>query len=272
MIEVIDLTSLDSNTIDDVVNANYASVSSLPFRSMLTNTTSQRRPITRHQSNKRVRESTLYTLSKHRQLKKLRQATRSSDTFLWGELRPVQLGGQARLKDITLGQVLQKEILEEAVLCSFAWDATWLMEELGLASTKMTWVSDKRQSTGLSESRKWPLLTTLHPTTPRKNGSVHGKLMLLFRNDGFLRIAIPTGNLRRKEWGDGHEHTLDNAVFLIDLPLLSPQDDVELQSDIEFRSSLLEYLACLELSPATRAKVHQYNFDNTRPVGFVYTG
>jgi hypothetical protein len=36
------------------------------------------------------------------------------------------------------------DVLEEAVLCSFAWDADWLLYELGLAGIKTTWVGDRR--------------------------------------------------------------------------------------------------------------------------------
>jgi hypothetical protein len=102
---------------------------------------------------------------------------------------------------------------------------------------------------------------------------VHGKLMLLFHKDGFLRIALPTGNLRPSEWGASKaSECLDNAVFMIDLLLLNAEDDAEAQSKIPFRSSLLHYVDCLGLDAGVKGRLLRYNFDQTYPYAFVYTG
>jgi hypothetical protein len=177
-----------------------------------------------------------------------------------------------RHDDITLPELLQVAQLEEAVLCSYQWDQEWLMDKIGMASVLSTCVYDERCPI-VEDRTRWPYQKVICPNFPTGRwATFHGKLMLLFRNDGVLRIAVPTGNLRRHEWGAAQEQTLDNAVFVLDLPLLGEDDDAELQWENHFRSSLLEYLDILGLSAELRARVHQYNFDSAAAYAFVFTG
>lgn len=204
-----------------------------------------------------------------------------------GALLSVQVYGQQRPGTVSLHEVLQVERLSDAVLSSQVWDESWLLGAIGLAQVTSTWVMDPRQNASSECITKLAGRATHHrtlhfPPKPFNHCSNHGKLMLLFRTDGFLRIAIPTGNLQRTDWGAApplcgqrlptSHGTLDNTVWLIDLPLLTGDDDPKLQSSIAFRSELLEYLDLLQLNPTTGARVCAYNFDLCKHYGFVYTG
>jgi hypothetical protein len=279
MIEVVDLTLSSDEDAETAAALPYGLLPSLPLRTRDATQGCQLYAGMGESSRKRCRESTPHPRSGilHRKRPRCNDEPKH---YLQGVLKPVRLAGTVRQHDITLPEVLQIEHLEEAVLCSYQWDADWLMEDLGLAGVKTTWVGCPRHMDRLNA--RWPHRHTIFPAQPSQPGSVHGKLMLLFRSDGFLRIAVPTANLRRQEWGappqrcwrrqPGQTSTLDNAVFIIDLPREQGGYESDSNRENHFRASLLAFLQCLGLGAELMAKVRLYDFQEALAYAFVYTG
>lgn len=173
--------------------------------------------------------------------------------------------------------ILQTDQLDHAVLSAAAWDQTWLLGDLNLGQVYTTWVVDPS-----IHVHPHKMQSIHHVPLRPKNCIIHGKFMLLFRNDDYLRIAIPTGNLVRQDWGagpprcgtllgkKGYHHTLDNAVWVIDLPLRTEMDAPP-SPVVPFRRDLLAYLACLGLGQRLLQRVAKYDFTACTTYGFVYT-
>jgi hypothetical protein len=94
--------------------------------------------------------------------------------------------------------------------------------------------------------------------------------MLRFHKDGLLRIAIPTGSLRRADWGAppptcgqllaGTAGSLDNFVFIVDLPLQDQLHEDRVQHESLFQRELLRYLAAAKTPADIYDRVMQYDF------------
>jgi hypothetical protein len=282
MIQLIDLTVSDDEIVEILPITGIKTLSALPLRQSSPCFSSQRKIQYDPLPRKRYREDPPHPHSDTQNAKRpCYSVPGHKRLYTQGVLKPVRLAGSIRSNDITLQGVLQVHALEEAVLCSFQWDVDWLLDDLGLADVKTTWVGDDRYSSALQMARP-PQHRPCLPKRPEGFGTVHGKLMLLFRTDGFLRIAIPTANLRRQEWGvvrrpyarytPRASATLDNAVFLIDLPRYKGGPNAGQQVGTPFHTALLEYVECLGLDSNIQAKILQYDFKNTEKYGFVYTG
>lgn len=287
LIEVIDLTRSSDEELAQTLSPPIRVVwKTLPLRP-ISNTHRPQTPISQL-SKKRARRDSPHPGFAYLHAKRPRSCLLPAYTcFLEGVLKPVRIFGHERPNDVTLPEVLQVDLLNEAVLSSFVWDADWLMGPMGLAAVDSTWVvnaggtATSAQYQGKLAASLAPRRRLHFPAVPSRSCSVHGKLILLFRNDGYLRIAIPTGNLRRADWGAAPPScgqllpstscTLDNAVFIIDLPMLRSDEDAELQWEIAFRRELLSYVDHLGLSAQLKAQLYCYNFDGCRPYGFVHT-
>lgn len=196
-----------------------------------------------------------------------------------GALLRVQRYGEVNDVDaVGIMDILQTDRLDHAVLSAAAWDQTWLLGDLNLSQIYTTWVVDPSihiHPHKMQSVHQVPLLA--------KSCTLHGKFMLLFRDDDYLRIAIPTGNLVRQDWGAGpprcgtllgrsrQHHTLDNAVWVIDLPLRTELDPSTDSSAIPFRRDLLAYLHCLGLERRLLQRIEKYDFTACTTYGFVYT-
>jgi hypothetical protein len=166
-------------------------------------------------------------------------------------------------------------------------EESWLYGELGLRSVDPLFVADNGsiESNALLKARAaiaYRTFTYHFPPPAGQWGRTRGKLMLLFRKDGYLRVAVPTANLRRAEWGvlpptcgqpqSATFATLDNTVFLIDLPLYASDPPTTAQLDVPFRRQLLSYLTDLNMPSDIFERVRRYDFTPCRRFGFVYTG
>jgi hypothetical protein len=96
------------------------------------------------------------------------------------------------------------------------------------------------------------------PRPSRFGGAMHANFMLLIRDDGFMRITVMGSGLIRPYWGCPPSYfddpstatadTMDSAVFIADLPLLTARSNLREQESIPFRVELLRYLRdCLEV-------------------------
>ena len=123
--------------------------------------------------------------------------------------------------DINLEEVLEAEDLQLAVFSSFQWDIPWMLGKINMTRTKVTLVMQaKDQATRTQHLHETSQMDNLRLCFPPMEGQIncmHSKLMLL-SYPNFLRIAIPTANLVRYDWGETGE--MENTVFLIDLPRL----------------------------------------------------
>ncbi|KAJ0116542.1 hypothetical protein J7T55_007522 [Diaporthe amygdali] len=131
-------------------------------------------------------------------------------------LRTWALGYARRDDDITIEEVLQKDILELAVLSSFQWDDEWLMRKLNLKKTKVLLIAyAEDEDTKASMRNNVPKDVIRFCFPPMERGCMHSKLMLL-KYPKYLRIVVPTGNLVPYDWGE--TGVMENMVFVIDLP------------------------------------------------------
>jgi hypothetical protein len=207
--------------------------------------------------------------------------------YLEGVFKQVRVLGHIRPNDITLPEVLDVPALHEAVVSSFAWDIHWLLSEVGLGWVKTTFIADHRgHSTYALQAQQaclGPLSTPRWHIPPHNaRGCAHSKLMLLFRKDGIMRIAIPTGNLRRADWGapaplcgqlqPRTEQSLDNLVFIIDLPLQDQGVMGQTDSKTPFQQELQRYLVAMAVPLDICERVKQYDFTACAPYRFIWSG
>merc|ERR1712054_447098 len=97
------------------------------------------------------------------------------------------------------------------------------------------------------------------------SGAMHSKLQLLKYSDS-LRIVIPSGNLVRYDWGE--TGVMENMVFLIDLPRLSSASKHE---ETKFSQSLARFLQEAGVDAKMIDSLRNYDFTETKNLGFVYT-
>jgi hypothetical protein len=129
---------------------------------------------------------------------------------------------------VKLEDVLQKDDLNIAVFSAFDWDLDFLLRKLDLSLTKLILVMGVK---GKAEQERWsreaadmglPCLKVVFPDMSGPVNIMHSKLMLLFHKD-HLRIAIPTANMTKHDWGESGLLENVSKCFLI--------GDSELQTD-----------------------------------------
>lgn len=95
---------------------------------------------------------------------------------------------------------------------------------------------------------------------------MHSKLMLLVYPN-YLRIAIPTANLVKFDWGE--TGVMENSIFIIDLPRLEkPCHHEQLTA---FGKSLHEYVKAMGMPSFVTEGILNFNFTNTANMAFVHT-
>ncbi|KAG6365302.1 hypothetical protein INS49_006911 [Diaporthe citri] len=158
-----------------------------------------------------------------------------------GIVRRTWAPGNVRRDDsITIGEVLQRDTLELAVLSSFQWDEEWLLSKLNLGKTKVllvAYAADEETKASMRNNVPQNVIRFCFP--PMERGCMHSKLMLL-KYPKYLRIVVPTGNLVPYDWGE--TGVMENTVFLIDLPRINDPARVAANALTHFGAELQFFL------------------------------
>ncbi|KAK2811797.1 hypothetical protein FQN50_001835 [Emmonsiellopsis sp. PD_5] len=172
--------------------------------------------------------------------------------------------------DIKFEEVIQKTGLELAILSSYQWDYDWLFSKFRCHVTRFLLVmgikeeEERRQQeeslTGL------PNVRVCFPSMAGQVNCMHSKLMLLF-HPGRLRIVVPSANLVPYDWGEGGGF-LENIVFLVDLPEVSPES---LCPRTQFLDDLSYFLRQSGIHENLIKKIEGFDFSATIDMAFVHT-
>lgn len=192
---------------------------------------------------------------------------------------------ERRGDDIKIEEVLQKSTLQCALLSAFCLDLDWILPKLNLQAVKVCLVMHAQQESEKAPFRDWAessngRLRVCFPWIAPAFSCMHSKLQLLF-HDTHLRIAIPTANLVNFDWGEpplspatGQPRsgaTMENMVFLIDLPKLPPSAS-QSRKDLPFFGQELDRFLHRQTVPSDiRAALLRYDFSATAPYAFVHT-
>ena len=173
--------------------------------------------------------------------------------------------------DIKIEEVLQSSSLKAAVLSAFQWDFDWLFPKMDTKRTSFVLVMqakyESQQRQIRSEFDGIPNIRLCFPSMEGQINCMHSKLMLLFY-DTYMRIVVPTGNLRPHDWGEAGG-VMENTVFLIDLP----KTDVDGVADqrLQFAEDLLFFIQAQGLPHDVLRRVREHDFTQTADLGFVHT-
>ncbi|KAK3902038.1 tyrosyl-DNA phosphodiesterase-domain-containing protein [Staphylotrichum tortipilum] len=191
--------------------------------------------------------------------------------FPHGVVKRTWAFGQPRhADDIRLEDVLQKARLELAVLSSFQWDEGWLLTKIDLARTKVVLVAfavDEAQREEMRANVPRDRIRFCFPPM-QSMGYMHSKLQLL-KYEGYLRIVVPTGNLMSYDWGE--TGTIENMVFIIDLPKFRTAEERDAQKPTPFAEELLYFLRAQTLDEKLVTSLLNYDFLETARYRFVHT-
>ena len=173
--------------------------------------------------------------------------------------------------DIKIEEVLQSSTLQAAVLSAFQWDFDWLFPKMDTKRTSFVLVMQaKYESQKLQLRADFDGIPNVRLCFPSMEGQIacmHSKLMLLFY-DKYMRMVVPTGNLRPHDWGEAGG-IMENTVFLIDLPKC---DTGELDGQqAQFAEDLLSFIRAQGLPDDVLRRVRMHDFSQTTALGFVHT-
>ncbi|KIH90675.1 hypothetical protein SPBR_00242 [Sporothrix brasiliensis 5110] len=187
-----------------------------------------------------------------------------------GVVKKTWVRGQPRRgDDVTIEEVWQKDALELAVLSSFQWDEDWMMSRLDTRRTRVmliAYAADDIQKEQMKANSQGSNIRFCFPRV-QTMGHMHSKLQLL-KFPGHLRIAVPTGNLVPYDWGESG--TLENMVFLIDLPKLPKGRSAE-GTGTPFMEDLSYFLTAQGVDAAMVQSLHSYDFSETVRYAFVHS-
>ncbi|KXX79467.1 Tyrosyl-DNA phosphodiesterase 1 [Madurella mycetomatis] len=195
----------------------------------------------------------------------------SSLSFPRGAVKKTWAFGQPRHgDDIRIEEVLQKHQLELAVLSSHQWDEEWLLSKIDLARTKLiliAFATDKAQREEMQSNVPRERIRFCFPPM-QAMGSMHSKLQLL-KYGKYMRIVVPTGNLMPYDWGE--TGTMENMVFIIDLPKFQSAEEQNAQKLTPFGEELSYFLLAQGLDEKLVGSLRNYDFSETSRYGFVHT-
>ncbi|KAK0748634.1 hypothetical protein B0T21DRAFT_278159 [Apiosordaria backusii] len=177
--------------------------------------------------------------------------------------------------DIKIEEVLQKDILELAVISSFQWDEDWMLSKIDITRTKLYLVAFANSEAQEEMRNNVPKSRIRFCFPPMQAmGSMHSKLMLL-KYEKYMRIVVPTGNFMSYDWGEtGTMENVGFMVFMIDLPKFSnteERDAVQGSGLTSFGEDLLYFLMAQGLDPMLINSLRNYDFSETSRYGFVHT-
>ncbi|KAI4241762.1 MAG: hypothetical protein LQ352_007386, partial [Teloschistes flavicans] len=175
-------------------------------------------------------------------------------------------------QDIKLEEVLQKKDLQLAVLSSFQWDMDWLLAKIKTTQTHLVLVmqadTEEMKTQYRSDAADIKNLKICFPSMEGQINCMHSKLMLL-SYPTHLRIAVPTANLVPYDWGE--TGTMENTLFLIDLPRLTDKTPVAADDTTEFFKDLIYFLRAQGLEKPIIDSLSRFDFSTTADLAFVHT-
>ncbi|KAL8674241.1 MAG: hypothetical protein Q9168_001366 [Polycauliona sp. 1 TL-2023] len=189
-----------------------------------------------------------------------------------GAVKKTWAFGHARNKDdIKIEELLQKDDLTLAVLSSFQWDMEWLLRKLKTKTTQLIFVmqaeTEDIKAQYRNETASMPNLRLCFPSMAGQVNCMHSKLMLL-SYPTHLRVVVPTANLVPYDWGE--TGTMENAIFLIDLPRL-PSNPSTSPKMTDFGDDLIHFLSAMGLEKSIIDSMHHFDFSATADLAFVHT-
>ncbi|KAK4137315.1 phospholipase D/nuclease [Trichocladium antarcticum] len=196
---------------------------------------------------------------------------RSALPFPAGVVKKTWAYGQPRRgDDIKIEEVLQKHQLQLAVISSFQWDEAWMLSKIDVARTKLVLIAFATGEAQKEEMRNNVPRDRIRFCFPpmQAMGSMHSKLQLL-KYETYMRIVVPTGNLMSYDWGE--TGTMENMVFLIDLPKLQTAEQRDAQQMPPFGEELSYFLRAQGLDEKLVSSLRNYDFSETSRYNFVHT-
>ncbi|KAI8942948.1 hypothetical protein NX059_000987 [Plenodomus lindquistii] len=184
-----------------------------------------------------------------------------------------------RTNDITIDELLEAPQVNIAVISSFMWEAEWLHEKLNPVNVKQIWVmnaKDKDVQARWVREMKDTKVPNLRLHFPPMQGvfRMHSKYLLLF-GDHKLRLAIPTANMTRIDWGevanDWQPGVMENSVFLIDLPRLGHGMSADKSKLTEFGREFVYFLEQQKTPQNVIDGVLKFDFSQTAHLAFVHS-
>jgi hypothetical protein len=173
--------------------------------------------------------------------------------------------------DIKIEEVLQSSTLQAAILSAFQWDFDWLFPKMDTKRTSFVLVMQAKFESQKKQLRAdfdgVPNVRLCFPSMEGQINCMHSKLMLLFYGE-YLRVVVPTGNLRPHDWGESGG-VMENTVFLIDLPRSNVATTAGQQP--QFAEDLLYFVNAQGLPEDVIRRVHEHDFSRTAGLGFVHT-
>lgn len=221
-----------------------------------------------------------------------------------GIIKKTYAEGFQRKDDIKIEEVLQIRTLKHAMISGFVIDPVWFLSKFPKGSkTTFTFVAhgSEAQPDRVLEQvvKQLPNVRRCYP--PRRDREImHSKLMLLF-HDTHVRIVIPTANPISTDWGEkaqgengagnyvidthGQGGTMENTIFLIDLPRLSEasndeeqwrSEDAEQRLDKQqvktrFGTDMLRFLRAQNIPNDIIKTLRKHDWSLTNDIQFVHT-
>ncbi|KAI7501245.1 phospholipase D/nuclease [Hortaea werneckii] len=185
--------------------------------------------------------------------------------------------GHPRHNDIKLEEVLEPQTLRTAILSAFQWDTDWVLSKLKTplkgGKTKCVFIMQAKQESERKEIQAQAasirsFLRLVFPPMEGQTWCMHSKLMLLFHPEK-LRIAVPTANLLNFDWGE--TGSMENTVFLIDLPRLPDGKKTQMKDLPHFAQELLYFVQKQGVDEDVRDGLLNFDFVATAHMAFVHS-
>lgn len=211
-----------------------------------------------------------------RPVKKLKEQEKTPNLQQYprGTIKKTWAFGHPRnANDIKIEEVLEKSTLRTALLSAFQWDTDWIMAKLNLQQTKVIMVVQADNDAVKQQYRQeteylGKILRLVFPSMEGNVNCMHSKLMLLFHPHK-LRVVIPTANMTDYDWGE--QGTMENSVFLIDLPRLEQTTADDADSLPQFGRELQFFLRKMGCEDDILKGVLNFDFSNTKHIAFVHS-
>ena len=211
-----------------------------------------------------------------RPVKKIKEPERTSDLLQYPRgivMKTWAFGHTRSTNDIKIEEVLEKSTLRTALLSAFQWDTNWIMAKLNLQQTKVIMVMQADNEVVKQQYRQeteylGKILRLVFPSMEGNVNCMHSKLMLLFHPHK-LRVVVPTANMTDYDWGE--QGTMENSVFLIDLPRLEQTTIDDANALPQFGRELHFFLRKMGCEDDILKGVLNFDFSNTEHLAFVHS-